>query len=51
MFNSAKKLINSVDMNIKLRRVLEAFYLSAPSDDTKLRIKTLDATLLSIKSV
>ena len=32
-------------MNIKLTRAPEAFYLLAPSDDTKVRIKTLDATL------
>jgi hypothetical protein len=32
-------------MNIKLTRAPEAFYLSAPSDDTSLRIKILDATL------
>jgi len=38
-------LINGVDMNIKLTRAPEAFYLFGPSDDTKLRIKILDATL------
>ena len=39
-------LINVVDMNIKLTRAPEAFYLLAPNDDTKVRIKILDATLL-----
>jgi len=37
-------LINGVDMNIKPTRAPESFYLLAPSDDTKLRIKILDAT-------
>jgi len=32
-------------MNIKVTRAPEAFYLFAPSDDTKFRIKILDATL------
>jgi hypothetical protein len=38
-------LINGVNMNIKLTRIPEAFYLLAPTDDTKVRIKILDATL------
>jgi len=38
-------LINGVDMNIKLTRAPEGFYLLAPSDNNKLRIKSLDATL------
>jgi len=38
-------LINGVDMNIKLTRAPDAFYLLAPSDDNKVRIKILDATL------
>ena len=38
-------LINGVDMNIKLTRAPEAFYLLATSDDRKLRIKILDDTL------
>jgi len=38
-------LINGVDMNIKITRTPEAFYLLAPNDDTKVRIKILDATL------
>jgi hypothetical protein len=38
-------LINGVDMNIKLTRALDAFYLLTPLDDNKLRIKILDATL------
>ena len=37
-------LINGVDMNIKLTRAPEAFYLLAHSDDNMLRIKILDAT-------
>jgi hypothetical protein len=44
-FNSDKMLINGVNMNIKLTRTPEAFYLLAPHNDTKLRIKILDATL------
>ena len=32
-------------MDIKLTGALEAFYLLAPSEDTKLRINILDATL------
>ena len=32
-------------MNIKLTRAPEGFYLLAHSDDNKLRIKILDATL------
>jgi hypothetical protein len=35
----------NVDMNIKLTRKPEAFYLLAPNDDTKERIKNLNATL------
>ena len=38
-------LINGVDMNIKLRRAPHSFYLLAPTDDVKWRIKILDATL------
>jgi len=38
-------LIHGVDMNIKLTRAPESFYLLVPSDDTKLSIKILDATL------
>ena len=49
LFNSDKKLINGVDMNIKLTRTPEAFYLLAPLDDTKLRIKILDATLFILQ--
>jgi hypothetical protein len=45
LFNSDKMLINGVDMNIKLTRAPEAFYLLAPNDDTKVRIKILDAAL------
>jgi hypothetical protein len=38
-------LINGVDMNIKLTRAPEAFYLLGASGDTKLHIKILDTTL------
>jgi hypothetical protein len=38
-------LINDVDMNIKLTRAPETFYLLGPSDDAKLRITISDATL------
>jgi len=41
-------LINN-DMNIKLIRTPEAFYLLAPTFDTKVRIKILYVTL-SLKS-
>jgi hypothetical protein len=46
LFNSDKKLINVVDMNIKLTRTPEDFYLLAPTDDTKVHLKMLDATFL-----
>ena len=46
LLNSDKMLINGVDMNVKLTRAPVAFYLLAPSDDTKVRIKILDANLL-----
>jgi hypothetical protein len=42
-------LINGVDMNIKLTRTSEAFYLLGPSDDTKVRIKIIDDTLFLIQ--
>jgi len=45
LFNSDKMLINGVDINIKVTRVPESFYLLAPSDDNKISIKILDATL------
>jgi hypothetical protein len=45
LFNSDKMLINGVAMNIKLTSAPEAFYLLGLSDDTKVRIKILDATL------
>jgi len=38
-------LINDVDINIKLTRTPEALYSFAPTDDTKVRIKILEATL------
>jgi hypothetical protein len=38
-------LINGVDMNIRLTRAPEAFYLLGTTDDVKVRIKVLDATL------
>jgi len=37
-------LNNGVEINIKLTRASETFYLLAPSDN-KVRIKILDATL------
>ena len=45
LFNSDRMLINGVDMNIKLTRAPESFYFLAPSDDAKVRVKILDATL------
>jgi hypothetical protein len=45
LFKSYKLLINGVDMNIKLTRGPEAFYLWGPSEDPKVRMKILDATL------
>jgi hypothetical protein len=50
LFISDRKLNNVVYTNIKLTRAPEVFYLLAPSDDTKLRIKILDGTPLSLKS-
>jgi hypothetical protein len=50
LFNSCKMLINGVDMNIKLTRAPEAFYLREPSDDTEVCIKILDITFLSLMS-
>jgi hypothetical protein len=38
-------LINGVDINIKLTRAPESFYLGAPSGDNKVRIKILYNTL------
>ena len=38
-------LINGVDMNIKLTRAPEAFFVLAPADDNKVRIKILDVIL------
>jgi len=38
-------LINGVDINNKLTRAPDASYILAPSDDNKVRIKILDATL------
>jgi hypothetical protein len=37
--------MNGVDINIKLTRAPEAFYLLSRSDDANVRIKILDATL------
>ena len=45
LFSSHKMLINGADMNIKFTRTPEAFHLLAPNDDTKVRIKILDAIL------
>jgi hypothetical protein len=49
LFNSNKMPINGVDMNIKLTRAPEAFYLLGHSDDTKVCIKISDATLFIIQ--
>jgi len=38
-------LTSGVDMNIKHTRAADSFYLLAPSDDNKVLIKNLDATL------
>jgi len=38
-------LINGVDINMKLTRAPESFYLLAPSGDNKVHIKILEATL------
>jgi hypothetical protein len=38
-------LINDVDMNIRLTRAPQAFYLLGTTDDVKVCIKILDATL------
>jgi hypothetical protein len=45
LFNSDRMLINGVDMNIKLTRTSEAIYLLGAFDDTKVRIKIMDANL------
>jgi hypothetical protein len=45
LFNSYKMLINGADMNSNLTLSQEAFYLLGPTDDPKVRIKILDATL------
>ena len=42
-------LINGVDMNIKLTRAPESFYLLAPSDDVKVRIKILGRSHVELK--
>jgi hypothetical protein len=39
-------LINGVDMNIRVTRAPEAFYLLGSADDPKVRIKIKNATLL-----
>jgi hypothetical protein len=45
LFNSDRMLLNGVDLDIKLTRAPEAFYLMGPSNDTKVRIKIENATL------
>ena len=45
LFNSFKMLNNGVDMNMKLTRATQSFYLLVPSDENKVRTKILDATL------
>jgi hypothetical protein len=44
LFNSDRMFINDVDMNIRLTRAPEAFYLLGTTYDVKVRIKILDAT-------
>jgi hypothetical protein len=44
MFNPDKMLINGANMSIKLTRTPEDFYLLARNNDTKVRVKFLDAT-------
>jgi calcineurin-like phosphoesterase family protein len=39
LFNSVRMQINGVDMNIKLTRRPEAFYISVNTDNAKVRIK------------
>jgi hypothetical protein len=45
LFNTNKMLLNGVNMDIKLTRAPETFYLLGPTNDTKVRIKIEDATL------
>jgi hypothetical protein len=45
LLNSDRMLINGIAMNIKLTRAPEAFYLLRPTDEDKVGIKILDATL------
>jgi hypothetical protein len=45
LFNIVKIVINGVNMNIKITRAPESLYILAPSDDNKVRIKILEATL------
>jgi hypothetical protein len=42
-------LINGVNMNIELTRASDAFWLLRITDDTKVRIKILDATLFIVQ--
>jgi len=45
LLNSDKMLINGLDMNIKFTRAPNYFYFLVSSDNNKMRIKILDATL------
>jgi len=45
VLNFDEMVINDVDMKTKLTRAPDAFDLLAPSDDNKVRIKILNATL------
>ena len=38
LFSSDRMLINGVDMNNRLTRAAEAFYLLGPTDDNKVRL-------------
>jgi len=49
LFKYDKMLINGVDININFTRAPDTFYLLSPSDENKVRIKILDATLFIIR--
>jgi hypothetical protein len=49
LFNSNSMLINGVDMNIKLTRAPSSFYLLRPADDSKMKIKIMEAIYVSVR--
>ena len=49
LFDSDKMLINGIGMNTKLKCAPESFYLLASSDDNKVRVKILYASLFITK--